>query len=168
MVIIFQISYGFPFSLSFGARTQRRGGVQIYLAALRCTAWPPCDEPPCWWGESRLDNTGDLDVVLTGTFFCDKQTVTGSHTLTLCWHMCAPDSAEINRQYTQTHHTISWNHTLGDDQQAYLDIDSEEPHVFHGTLRSFSTNLTSRLPPTVITSSYGTHPSPCSVFLIHI
>lgn len=33
----------------------------------------------------------------------------------------------------------------------------------HGTLKSFSTNLTSRLPPTVTTSSYGTRPSPFSV-----
>lgn len=60
-------------------------GMSVYLAEGRCTAWLPCEALPWWWGESRLDNTGDLDVVLTGTF-CDKDSdqLTHKHSVQEC------------------------------------------------------------------------------------
>lgn len=53
----------------------------VYLTVFLFTA-SLCEALPWWWGESLLDNTGDLDVVLTGTFY-DKKINQLTYTLTL-------------------------------------------------------------------------------------
>jgi hypothetical protein len=49
---------------------QHHTELTTYLPAFRCTAWL-LGGAEAWRGESLRDNTGDLDVVLTGT--CGRQ-----------------------------------------------------------------------------------------------
>lgn len=89
-----------------------RSFMLFYLPVLRCTAWLLCEALPWWWGESRLDNTGDLDVVLTGTF-CDKDSDWLTHTNSV--------SMDVHKIH-ETHGTLvdpSWNLLLMDNKDGH-------------------------------------------------
>lgn len=75
--------------------------------ALRWAAWWPGGALPWWWGDSRLDNTGDLEVVLMGTF-CHTHT----HREPLYTHThYTTTHAHYAHKRTHRHHVHKHTHT---------------------------------------------------------
>lgn len=88
--------------LEHNSRVRIRRFMLFYLPVLRCTAWLLCEALPWWWGESRLDNTGDLDVVLTGTF-CDKDSDWLTHAYSVSMNV-----QKIHEIHKTRHETFCW------------------------------------------------------------